>query len=48
LDKKKSTALREELRKIPTDKLLASIENDLRQAMQDKPVIVAARKAKKA
>jgi hypothetical protein len=47
MDKKKSTALREELRKIPTDKLLASIEQDLRQ-MQDKPAIVAARKPKKA
>jgi hypothetical protein len=40
---------REELRKIPTDKLLRSIENDLRQAIQDKPAIaVAARKTKKA
>jgi hypothetical protein len=43
MDKKQ----REELRKIPTDKLLASIENDLRQAMQDKPAVVP-RKTKKA
>jgi hypothetical protein len=45
MDRKK----REELRKIPTGKLLASIEKDLRQAIQDKPaIVVAARKAKKA
>jgi hypothetical protein len=44
MDKKK----REELRKIPTDKLLRSIENDLRQAMQGTPVPVSARKTKKA
>lgn len=44
MDKKK----REELRKIPTSVLLASIEKDLKQAIQDKPAIVAARKTKKA
>jgi hypothetical protein len=44
MDKKK----REELRKIPTDKLLRSIENDLRQAIQGQPAVVAARKTKKA
>jgi hypothetical protein len=43
MDKKK----REELRKIPTDKLLASIERDLRQSMQPL-VVVAPRKTKKA
>lgn len=39
---------RDELRKIPTKVLLASIEEDLRQAMQNKPAVVPARKTKKA
>jgi len=42
------TKKREELRKIPTEVLLRSIEKDLKQAIQDKPIAVAARKTKKA